>query len=103
MNTSCSCHPEYDTREHETLHSIPADQLIIDLDEQIAADDYYVGCWGIKSEIPYLTALTEKVAAEKQAKKDREAREAQERIDIQKRAAEKRERDELARLSAKYQ
>lgn len=101
-NSSCSCHPEWQTHTHSTFHSIPADELLINIDQQIEDNSNYVPEYLDVEAIPYLSTLREKREAEIAAQKEREAQAARQRIEEQKRATEARERAELARLSSKY-
>lgn len=94
VNTSCSCHPEYETREHTSYHYIPADEIAANADDP---NDYWVF-----ETTPFYGALEAKVESDKQAAAAKAAAEAAARADAQRRAAEQRERDELARLQSKY-
>lgn len=94
-NTSCSCHPEYSTRENQTFHNIPADELAPTMDAEI--DDE----WDF-SLTPWFRSFLDDIRVKKDAAQKKAAAEAAARADAQRRATEKRERDELARLQSKY-
>ena len=101
-NSSCSCHPEWQTLTHSTLHSIPADELLIGIDQQVEENAHtYVEHFDARV-VPYLKVMREKRDAEKAAHKEREAQEARNRYLAQQRATELRERAERDRLLAKY-
>lgn len=99
VNTSCSCHPEYDTREYETRHSIPYAELAGGLD--LSALDTY-GDYFVPSSMPYIAVLAKKISDAQEAAKKKVEADRLAQVEAQKRAAEKRERDELARLQSKY-
>ena len=96
-NTSCNCHPEYETRTYHSYHDIPADDLAPTMDAEI--DDEWT--FDILSS-PWLASLAVEIKARKEAEAEKLRQEAARRAEAYRRATEQRERDELACLQAKY-
>lgn len=93
-NTSCNCHPEYETREHISYHSIPASQLLTDIDS--LDSEYDFTCTEFFKELQ--TKIKAAEEAERQKRIDeRLRREREAQADLV-----RREQAEFARLQSKY-
>lgn len=99
-NTSCHCHPEYELHTKETRHEIPL--------EEIVNDDYFlVDSNGVYDDVMYDHPAVERMQAEIKAENERkeaEVRRKKEEDELRRKLAQERiEREQLARLQAKYQ
>lgn len=90
-NTSCGCHPEYQTRYHTSHHTIPADELTVESTD-VDWDDFEP--WNIPSIIAYRAEIEERKAAEKKAREVAAAAQQARALAAQK-AAEEREFERL--------